>query len=174
MAASWPSRANAHSGPPFPIVEDGAAGPYRISVWTDPDVTDDATAAGRFWVTVHVAGDARAPVPEGTRVRVSLRPSGTQSAAETAAPPVPHKANQYFVAVVLDHEGPWLMEASAAGPLGQGRITARVDATYDLRPAPLATLVFVFPFLAVGALWLTALWRRRRPSGPARPDDLDP
>ena len=30
-------RASGHSGPPFPILSDKAAGPYLISIWTDPD-----------------------------------------------------------------------------------------------------------------------------------------
>jgi len=45
-----PSRAAAHSGPPFPIVADRVAGTYRVSIWTDPDATDDGSAGGQFWV----------------------------------------------------------------------------------------------------------------------------
>src|SRR5215510_4568748 len=32
------TRARAHEGPPYPIVQDKAVGPYVISIWTDPDV----------------------------------------------------------------------------------------------------------------------------------------
>jgi len=32
---------HAHSGPPFPIVSSRVAGSYIISIWTDPDATDD-------------------------------------------------------------------------------------------------------------------------------------
>ena len=36
--------ASAHDGPPYPIVSNQVLGAYRISVWTDPDTTDDGTA----------------------------------------------------------------------------------------------------------------------------------
>ena len=49
------SLAEAHDGPPFPIVSDHVAGPYRISVWTDPDATDDGSPGGQFWVIVEAA-----------------------------------------------------------------------------------------------------------------------
>ena len=38
----------AHNGPPYPIVSNQISGPYSISVWTDPDTTDDGTPAGQF------------------------------------------------------------------------------------------------------------------------------
>src|SRR5690349_11751219 len=46
-----------HSGPPFPIMSDQAAGPYVVSIWTDPDTTDDGSAGGQFWTRVHPAAD---------------------------------------------------------------------------------------------------------------------
>ncbi len=45
----------AHSGPPYPVVSNQVAGPYRLSVWTDPDATDDGSAGGQFWVTIEPA-----------------------------------------------------------------------------------------------------------------------
>src|SRR5262245_66178937 len=54
------SVASAHDGPPYPIVSNQLLGRYRISVWTDPDTTDDGTAGGQFWVMIDPArsGDA--------------------------------------------------------------------------------------------------------------------
>ena len=64
----------AHSGPPFPVVSNQTSGPYTISVWTDPDSTDDGSAGGQFWVVVHAArGDA--PVPAGTVATVAIAPA---------------------------------------------------------------------------------------------------
>jgi hypothetical protein len=37
-----------------------------------------------------------------------------------------------------------------------------VDATYDQRPAPGLMVLYLFPFLAIGALWAKVLLRRRR------------
>jgi len=42
----------AHSGPPFPIVTDVVRAPYTISIWTDPDTTDD----GRHTYVAHACG----------------------------------------------------------------------------------------------------------------------
>ena len=64
---------HAHSGPPFPIVLDQIAGPYKVSIWTDPDATDDGSAAGKFWVMVDPVGKGLA-LPPGTRVTVSIQP----------------------------------------------------------------------------------------------------
>src|SRR4051812_31418996 len=41
MIAACEGLLHAHSGPPFPIVTDQQAGAYRVTVWTDPDATDD-------------------------------------------------------------------------------------------------------------------------------------
>ena len=46
------SPAPAHSGPPFPIVSTETRGPYSISIWTDPDSTDNGMAAGQFWIII--------------------------------------------------------------------------------------------------------------------------
>lgn len=155
MLAGAPARA--HSGPPFPVLQDRAAGPYRLALWTDPDATDDRTPGGRFWVIV-------APPAAGTRVSLVLRAldrPGTpeQRAAARSDPKAPER---FFAAVVLDHEGPWSVAVDVAGPAGEASAEARVDATYDARPSP-ATLPFlVLPFLLVGGLWLRGLLARRR------------
>src|SRR6185295_3908209 len=52
FVSAWFLSLQAHSEPPFPIVTDQVAGAYKVTVWTDPDATDDQTVAGRFWVTV--------------------------------------------------------------------------------------------------------------------------
>jgi hypothetical protein len=63
----------AHDGPPFPIVSNQISGPYSISIWTDPDTTDDGTPAGQFWVTLEAARGGGA-VPAGTAATVSISP----------------------------------------------------------------------------------------------------
>ena len=61
----------AHSGPPFPIVSARKVGPYDISLWTDPDATDDGTRAGRFWIVLARAEGGE--VPAGTHARIAIR-----------------------------------------------------------------------------------------------------
>ena len=148
----------AHDGPPYPIVSNHISGPYSISVWTDPDTTDDGTPGGQFWVTLEPAGEANA-VPPGTVATVSIRPldrSGPPREGQSA--PV----SDGFVALVMDHEGWFAVRVTVDGPNGRGQVEAEVAATYDLRPPPGLIVLYLLPFVAVGALWVKVLVSRRR------------
>jgi hypothetical protein len=152
----------AHSGPPFPIVSNRIAGAYEISLWTDPDATDDGSAAGKFWVMMDPVQKGATLAPD-TLVRVSVWPLDRQGPVRTAsAEPVGHEASRRFVALVMDHEGPYAVRVMIEGPLGLARVDAGVDATYDLRPRPIVLALSLMPFLLVGFLWVKLLLRRRR------------
>jgi hypothetical protein len=156
-----PPIAGAHDGPPFPIVSDAAAGRYLVSVWTDPDATDDESAGGQFWV--RIAERQRGRVPAATRARVTIRPldrSGPERAA--AAMPVRDDITNQFAALVMDHEGRFAVQVVIEGPLGDAVIDGEVDATYDLRPPAFMIALYMAPFVAVGLLWMRLLLRRRR------------
>jgi tetratricopeptide (TPR) repeat protein len=156
--------AAAHDGPPFPIVEARAAGPYSVSIWTDPDATDDGSAGGQFWVIVEAAGEA--PAPRDTRVTVSVRPAKGGPTRSALAEPSSRDAARHFGAVVMDHEGRWHVGVAIEGPLGRETVDAEVEATYDLRPPPAMLLLYLLPFAAVAFLWVKAVVGRRR-YGPA-------
>ena len=156
-----PSIAQAHSGPPFPVVSNRPTGPYIVSVWTDPDATDDRTAAGQFWILVAPA-DAKRALPEATRAEVSASPSDRKGETERRrTDPVRGDLARQFAAVVLDHEGPFAVHVTIDGPLGRADLDTMVDATYDLRPAPAMLVVYLIPFLLVGFLWGKQLLQRR-------------
>ena len=158
VSMPWPL--SAHDGPPYPIVSDHAAGPYRLSVWTDPDTTDDGTAAGQFWVRLETVNGAE--MPEATRARVTIRPLDRQGPELTrAAEAVRGDVANQFAALVMDHEGRFAVRAEVNGPLGAASVDAEVNATYDLRPAPYLLLLYVAPFVLVGILWGRLLARRR-------------
>jgi len=151
----------AHSGPPFPIVSNLIRGAYVISLWTDPDASDDGSAAGRFWVTVDAAQKG-ITLASDTRVTVSIRPIDRQgSVSAVTADTVGRDASQRFVALVLDHEGRYAVRVTIDGPLGPADVEAAVDATYDLRPGPIVLVLSLLPFALVGFLWLKVLRRRR-------------
>ena len=112
----------AHDGPPFPIVTNQISGPYSISVWTDPDTTDDGTPGGQFWVTLEMAGGVK-DVPPGTIATVSVVP------IDRSGPPRDGKAallsgnvGRQFVALVMDHEGRFAVRVSVDGPSGHGQV----------------------------------------------------
>ena len=150
----------AHSGPPFPIVSSQIAGPYDIAIWTDPDATDDAVAAGQFWVVLKPRGAAA--IPAGTRVTVAIRALDRPAPELTAAAaPVDGLVTRQFAALRMDHEGRFAVRVAVDGPLGPAQITSEVDATYDLRPAPALFVVYLAPFVVLGLLWVKLLRRRR-------------
>ena len=158
LATAGPLRA--HSGPPYPIVTDWIAGPYAISIWTDPDATDDGTAGGQFWVVFETRAGL-VPVPPGTHASVTVRPLDRAGQGRTVvAQPVDGRVSRQFAALVLDREGRFAVQVIVNGPLGRGELASEVDATYDLRPAPVLLLVYLLPFLAVGAIWVKVLRRR--------------
>jgi len=160
---------HAHSGPPFPILSDQIAGAYRISIWADPDATDDGSAAGQFWVMLQpVRPDAGPAIPPGTRVEVVIRPLDRPGAVLSGrAAPVNADPARQFVALLMDHEGPFGVRVTVDGPLGAADAQASTDATYDLRPRPILLVLFVLPFVLVGFVWGKLLIRRRmqRPGG---------
>jgi hypothetical protein len=160
LLSGLPPQAFAHSGPPFPALSDRVAGPYRLSLWTDPDTTEDGSAAGQFWVVIHLADGSQ--VPPDTHAIVAIRPldrPGPERSAVTS--PVDGDTSRQFVALLMDHEGSFAVRATISGTRGSAVVDATVDATYDLRPAPWLVVVYLLPFVAVGFLWLKLLLRRR-------------
>ena len=92
-----------------------------ISIWTDPDTTDDGSPGGQFWVRLHVAGKG-AVIPDGTRVMVGIRPARQPAAERTAAAaPVRGDATNQFAALAMDHEGRFAVHVAIDGPLGLRR-----------------------------------------------------
>ena len=169
ILAAAPAAVGAHDGPPFPILSDHVAGPYQLSIWTDPDATDDGSAGGQFWVRLH---GSRSRLPEATRVTVSLKPLDRTGAELTAAAaPVRGDITNQFAALVMDHEGRFAVRVSVDGPLGEAAAEAEADATYDLRPPPYLVFLYAAPFMLVGILW-GALMLRRRTAARGRPLDI--
>ena len=163
------SPAIAHSGPPFPIVSTEAHGPYAISIWTDPDATDNGVAAGQFWIIVEPSATG-ASIPEGTRAAVTVKPldstppagpRASESAMRAITEPVRGDVTNQFAVVTLDHEGPFAVHVDVDGPLGRAGVDSRIDATYDLRPAPYMIAWYLGPFVLAGLLWTRLLLRRR-------------
>jgi hypothetical protein len=156
----------AHDGPPFPIVSDRSAGDYIVSIWTDPDTTDDGSPGGQFWVML--ARRDGSDVTRDTRATVSAAPLDRAGAARTAVTaPVRDDPATQFASVVLDHEGRFRVRVVIDGTQA---IESEVAATYDLRPAPALLFVYLLPFVLVGLLWTRLLVRRSRGRG-GRHDD---
>ena len=159
---------SAHDGPPYPIVSNQLLGRYRISVWTDPDTTDDGTAGGQFWVMIDPArtGDS---VTADVQAVVTVRPLDRTGTPVTArATPVNADRSRQFAALNMNHEGRFAVHVDVESDAGRVSVDSEVQATYDLRPSPLMLLVYLLPFVLVGFLWTTLLVRRRRAHARAR------
>lgn len=150
-----PNPANAHNGPPFPIIENRRVGPCVISLWTHPDV-----GTGAFFVFVE-------PIPGGTvpqdlKVQIGVQPESGR------LPEVVYSADQdesggqlqYKALVDFDRDEFWRVRLLLESSQGRGEEFSRVEATpvgfgkWDL-------LFFLLPFLAVGFLWFRGMSRRR-------------
>ena len=152
---------SAHSGPPYPIVTERPIGGYVVSVWTDPDATDDGSRGGQFWVVLH-DGSGRPPAAAAT-IDVAVKASDRDAPWHRGeAPPVGGDATRRFVALPLDHEGPYAVTVALSGPSGHATLETMVDATYDLRPQPYLIAVYLLPFVLIGGLWVKLMLARRR------------
>jgi hypothetical protein len=160
--------ASAHDGPPYPIVSNQLLGRYRISVWTDPDTTDDGSAGGQFWVMIDPArsGDA---VPPEVQAVVTIRPldrAGSPLTARAAA--INQDPSRQFATVTMDHEGRFAVHVDVESASGRVSVDSEVQATYDLRPSRLMLVIYLLPFLLAGFLWTMLLVRRHHAHARAR------
>lgn len=154
--------AHAHDGPPYPIVSNQLLGAYRVSVWTDPDTTDDGTAGGQFWVMIDPARAGDSVSPE-VRAEVTIWPLDRPGAPLTGrTTPVSGNATRQFIALRMDHEGRFAVRVDLENGSGRMSVDAEVQATYDLRPSRLMLVVYLLPFVLAGFLWTALLVRRRR------------
>ena len=165
--ALHPARALAHSGPPYPAISARTTGAYIVTVWTDPDTTDDGSAQGKFWVTLQAVKGQKAVAGE-TRVDVSVRATDRQPAtpATVRAEPVKNDPSTFYAALPMDHEGPYAVHVAIDSPAGHAALDCEVQATYDLRPSRFLLILYVAPFLVVGFLWAKLLVARRRAKRP--------
>jgi len=148
--------ASAHEGPPFPLLVDQKVDRYLVSVWTDPDV-----GTAQFFVIVSAQDSAE--LPADLRVQIGVQPvSGRLAETFYAAEREDLQQIQYRADVHFDAEELWRVRVRLESAQGNAETLATVEATppgygrWDL-------LLYLFPFLAIGALWAIALIRKIRP-----------
>ena len=106
---------------------------------------------------------AASAIPAATQASVAIRPLDREGPTrEGRAEPVNNSVTRQFVALLMDHEGPFGVRVAVDGPLGRAAVDSQVDATYDLRPAPGLIALYLVPFVLVGGLWVKVLLRRRQ------------
>jgi hypothetical protein len=155
LLALVPRAASAHQGPPYAVVVDRQMGPYVVSVWADPDV-----GTGTFFVTFDVPEGVA--IPADLAVNVAVQPvSGRLAEAVHAAVRDDLRDQVQFKAEVpFDAQEMWHVRVIVTSSAGGGEASTDVEVTppglgrWDL-------LLYTFPFLAVGVLWLRAVVRKR-------------
>jgi hypothetical protein len=144
----------AHEGPPFPLLVDQKIDSYVVSVWTDPDV-----GTALFFVIV----SQPEAVPNDLRVQIGVQPvSGRLPEALYAAERENVQGQtQYRAQVHFDAQEFWRVRVRLQTAQGSAETIATVEATppgygrWDL-------LLYLLPFLAVGALWAIAMVRKMK------------
>jgi hypothetical protein len=146
----------AHEGPPYPIIVDKPLGPCIASVWGDPDV-----GVGTFFIILE-PGQKGNPLPEEIRVEIAVQPvTGRLDEVRYNAVRDPIRGVvQYKVESNFDSEELWRVRVLLYTSQGNGEIATEVEVTppgygkWDL-------LLYAFPFIVIGVLWLRAVLRGR-------------
>ncbi len=162
LLLAFGAHASAHEGPPYPIIVDKALGPCVLSVWSDPDV-----GTGTFFFILEPAPGGR--LPDDIRIEIGVRPvTGRLPEAVYAAEREDQGGLVQFKALVpFDAEELWRVRVHLRSAQGGGEATTDVEVTppgygrWDL-------LIYLLPFVAVGALWLRAIIKRRGRGRPSR------
>jgi hypothetical protein len=151
----------AHQGPPFPILVDQKVGPYVASVWTDPDI-----GTGTFFVILEPPKGGK--LPKGTKVRIAVQPvtGRLPEAIHPAELQSTQEGERYYAAVPFDQGGKWHARVLLDGPQGGGILNAEIEPTPDGTLGPVASLIYLVPFLGIGFLWFKAAMRRRETAQP--------
>jgi len=151
--------ARAHQGPPFPILVDQKIGPYVASVWSDPDI-----GTATFFVVLEAPKGRK--LPASTTVRIGVQPL-TKRLPEVfydAEPQPVDEGARYMAKIQFDRGEMWHVHVVLGGSEGGGEMNTQVEATPDGILGPWGSLIYAFPFLAVGFLWIKAVLRKRASS----------
>lgn len=147
---------NAHEGPPFPLFVDQKVDRYMVSVWTDPDV-------GTALFFVIVSAQEPAEVPADLKVQIGVQPASGRSPETFYSGERENLQGgiQYRVQVHFDTQEVWQVRVRLESSQGNAETLATVESTppgygrWDL-------LLYMFPFVAVGVLWVIAMVHKIR------------
>lgn len=154
-----PTVAVAHEGPPFPIIVDHEVGPYLVSVWTDPDI-----GIGTFFVVFEPNPEVQNISMEIRSVEVGVEPvSGRlEEVLYPAETQRTRKGARYFAEVEFDQGEMWKVRVVIEGDGWSEELNSEVEATPDGSIGPIVILIYAFPFILVGFLWVRAIMVRRQ------------
>jgi hypothetical protein len=147
--------AQAHNGPPFPIIENQTIGPCIVSLWTHPDI-----GTGAFFVLVDPLPGSK--IPDDLKIGIGVQPeSGRLPEVVYAATREDTRGQlEYKALAEFDRDEFWRIRLVLQSSQGSSEVLSRVEATppgfgrWDL-------LLYLLPFLAVAFLWFRGMTRTR-------------
>lgn len=150
-------QAQAHEGPPFPILMDQPAANYKVSVWADPDIGE-----ALFYIIVETPdGEQPAELPS---VSMWTEPTSGRLPKETwlAEKMALRNQLQFEAHPEFDQRDFWTVGFTVTPPGGSpAELTTEVESTppgygrWDL-------VIYLFPFALLGGMWVFAALRHIR------------
>jgi hypothetical protein len=150
-ASAW-----AHIGPPYPIMQNRKVGPYKVDVWSNPDV-----GTGSFFITIDPPPGQS--VPKDIKVEIAVQPV-TRRLAEASYGAWREKLRdrvEYKTDVPFDKEEQWHVRLILTSALGSGETSTDVSVTPTLL-GRWGLLLFSLPFVGVGFLWVKGMSVKRQ------------
>ncbi|MGA2389779.1 MAG: hypothetical protein ABSF97_12505 [Candidatus Sulfotelmatobacter sp.] len=152
----WPTPVGAHSGPPFPIIENKKVGPCIVALWTHPDV-----GTGAFYVFVDPGPGGT--IPDDLKIKIGVQPvTGRLPEKFYEAAHVKSRGQvEYNAQADFDRQELWRVRLVIESSQGGGEATAEVQVTppgfgrWDL-------LLYLLPFLLVAFLWFRGITRAKQ------------
>lgn len=149
--------AQAHQGPPFPIMMDRLSAGYRVSVWADPDI-----GQAYFYVILETPdGEQPETVPKVTLWTEPITGRLERATYETIQQYL-NDHLQFDVEPYFDQGDMWDVGIQIEAPdHTTGELVAQVESTppgygiWDL-------VLYLFPFVLMGGMWVVAVVRRMR------------
>jgi hypothetical protein len=149
------SSAWAHIGPPYPIMQNRRVGPYKVDVWSNPDV-----GIGSFFITIDPPpGEI---VPQDIKVEIAVQPVSGRLPMVTygAWREKLRDRVEYKTTVPFDKEEQWHIRLILASKLGGGETSTDVPVTPTLL-GRWGLLLFALPFAGIGLLWVKGMSVKR-------------
>jgi len=150
----------AHVGPPFPILVDQPIPGHIVTVWADPDVGEAV-----FYIVLEPEKSAAADAVSGVEVWVQpvtgrLPKAVYRATLESSRGPLRFVAKPEF-----DVAEPWTVgvDIRLANGTNYPFVTQVVATPPGLGPWDL--LIYLFPFVLFGGLWVMVFLRRTRVRG---------
>jgi hypothetical protein len=133
-----------------------AAGPYRVSVWTDPPTP---RVDRDLHITVAVADGLTNEPVLNTAVTITIYPGGSQTAVARLPATAEAATNRLFYEadLRLPVEGDYLIDILVTGPDGTGQVD------FPLTLAPALPLTWLYLLLVAGTLLWGYYWWQKRP-----------